>query len=95
MFDLTSKLSFKKAKSYIKDIRESTFYGVSIFLVGNKSDLKFLREVMPEEAEELKKSLKLSDYLEVSCLSKFNVDLLMNTIVKHFYKVFFKVGSKT
>ena len=93
LFDITNLESFKKIKNIVKEVREATFYGIEIFLVGNKTDLKYLREVAEEEAANLKKELKLTEYLEISCLNGFNFDRVFKTIVKKFRAIFFS-GKK-
>lgn len=90
MFDVTDSNSFDQLNKKIDEIRKKTFAGIEIFLIGNKTDLKYLREVSEDAALELKNSKNLQEYLEISCLSGFNFKRLIKTIFERYKKIFFE-----
>jgi len=53
VYDVTNLKSFKNAKIYFEQIREHARHkNQNIFVIGNKSDLKYSRQVSTEEAME-------------------------------------------
>jgi len=55
-------------------------------LVGNKSDLRHLREVPTEEAKEFAEKIKLS-FIETSALDSSNVELAFQNILTEIYHI--------
>lgn len=51
VYDISNRRSFENLKSWLDEINQYTNDQVSILLVGNKSDLRYLRSVSIEEAQ--------------------------------------------
>ena len=76
VFDLTKYQSFEAIDHWIKDAKAITGSEISIYLVGNKSDLRDLCIVKKEEAEEKVNNLGLIDYMETSAYMNIRIDEL-------------------
>ena len=59
VYDVTNRKTFEKVTSWIQELRENAHNKISIYLIGNKIDLKPQREVSYEEGYALAKSLKV------------------------------------
>ena len=93
MFDITRKWTFDQIPSMYRQIKKKTPIGVDFFLIGNKSDLKYLREVSVGEAQIMMEEYHFKDYLEVSSLNRFNFDKIFGILVKN-YKKFLRIHQK-
>ncbi len=83
LYDITSKSSFDELDAWIKLIRENTEdRGVSILLIGSKSDLADQRQVSPEEAKKLVEEKQINKYLECSSKTGENVKNIFHTLVE-------------
>jgi Ras-related protein Rab-11A len=69
VYDISKHATFKNVERWLQELRENADRNIVIMLVGNKSDLRHLREVSTEEAKEFAEKNKLS-FIEV-CLSTF------------------------
>jgi len=85
IYDITKFSTFESAETIIKEIREKIGNIVSILLVGNKNDLKFLRDVDFEEANEKSNSLNCT-VKEINCIDE---DPVHDTIKYLVAKIFF------
>ena len=85
IYDITKFHTFESAETFIKEIREKIGNIVSILLVGNKNDLKYLRDVDLEEANEKSNSLNCT-VKEINCIEE---DLVHDTIKYLVAKIFF------
>ena len=74
VFDLTNLKSFESIDQWVKDAREISGSEISIFLVGNKSDLRDLVIVKKEEAKEKVNKLELIEYCEASAYMNIRID---------------------
>ena len=52
MYDITKQKTFENVEKWLKELKEYADSGIMIMLVGNKTDLKKLREVKKEDAAE-------------------------------------------
>jgi len=85
IYDITKFNTFESAENIIKEIREKIGNIVSILLVGNKNDLKFLRDVDFEEANEKSNSLNCT-VKEINCIDETPVhDTIKYLVAKIFY----------
>ena len=50
MYDITKSKTFENTEKWLTELREYADPGIMIMLVGNKTDLKKLREVKKEDA---------------------------------------------
>jgi small GTP-binding protein len=65
---------------WLTELRENADRNIVIMLVGNKSDLRHLREVPTEEAKAFSEKQKLS-FIETSALDSTNVELAFQNIL--------------
>lgn len=80
VFDLTSELSFVRAKDWVKQLALSNNPDIVIALAGNKCDIpSSQRQVKPEEIKQLVLEESLV-YLETSAKTGNNVQKLFETI---------------
>lgn len=80
-FDLTRRSTFENAQKWINDAKAVSPNQIFI-LVGNKNDLKDLRQVSAEEAREKAKEIGCVDYIETSAKTGENVAEAFHTIGK-------------
>ncbi|MFX1432845.1 MAG: Rab family GTPase [Promethearchaeota archaeon] len=73
IYDLTDGNSLNKIPEWIQKIRKYSG-DIPLLLVGNKSDLKELREGSKEKLEKLKKRYDLSSSIEISLTTGENVE---------------------
>jgi len=52
VYDITKQKTFENVEKWLKELKEYADSGIMIMLVGNKTDLKKLREVKKEDAAE-------------------------------------------
>ncbi len=67
VYDISKHATFKNVERWLQELRENADRNIVIMLVGNKSDLRHLREVPTEEAKEFAEKNKLS-FIEVCLL---------------------------
>lgn len=67
VYDISKHVTFKNVERWLQELRENADRNIVIMLVGNKSDLRHLREVPTEEAKEFAEKNKLS-FIEVRLL---------------------------
>jgi len=67
-------------------LRENADRNIVIMLVGNKSDLRHLREVPTDEAKAFAEKNKLS-FIETSALDSTNVELAFQNILTEIYHI--------
>jgi len=84
-YDITRRQTFLKAEKWYQDIKENVGTNVAMMLIGNKSDLKHLREVKPEEAQAYAEKRQMS-YMETSALDSSNVELAFQGIITEAYR---------
>jgi len=71
---------------WLTELRENADRNIVIMLVGNKSDLRHLREVPTEEAKAFSEKHKLS-FIETSALDSTNVELAFQNILTEIYHI--------
>ena len=81
MFDLTNTQSFINVKSWIKLIKEECGNNFPILIVGNKNDLKNLREVSEEDIKNFCDEENL-EFIETSSKTGDNVKKAIKMICK-------------
>lgn len=80
VYDITKGKSFENTEKWLTELREYADQGIMIMLVGNKTDLKKLREVKKEDAAAFAEQKQLA-FIEASALDSTNVDLAFEGIV--------------
>jgi len=84
VYAINSRNSFKNIDQWLSELRENADQNIVIMLVGNKSDLKHLREVPEEEAQEYAQKNSLL-YMETSALDGGNVEEAFQQIITTIY----------
>ncbi|VDP02704.1 unnamed protein product, partial [Soboliphyme baturini] len=68
VYDVTDDRSFVDAKSWVEELRTSTYDALLIYLIGNKVDLSHQRKISAEVAREYAESIGAS-FWETSALA--------------------------
>ena len=89
VYDIAKYASFKNCERWLTELREHADRNIVIMLVGNKSDLRHLREVPTEEAKSFAEKNKLS-FIETSALDATNVELAFQNILNEIYHIMSK-----
>lgn len=80
-YDITSRASFDRAKSWVTELQQSGSAGMVIALAGNKADMSTQREVPEEEAQAYATEMGLL-FMETSAKTDFNVTELFAAVAK-------------
>ena len=81
VYDITKHTTFDDVRSiWLEELRNNADANIVVMLVGNKSDLRHLRDVTTEEAFEFAKQHNLS-FIETSALGGENVDKAFQNIL--------------
>ena len=73
IYDITKKSTFDNLERWLKELNDHANTGVVCLLIGNKSDLNYLRVVKQEEAMSYAKK-KGFGFFETSALESYNVN---------------------
>ncbi|KHJ97348.1 Ras family protein [Oesophagostomum dentatum] len=84
VFDITKAATFDSCKQWLHDVRGQS-ENVSVTLVGNKSDLRNLREVSTESARKFAEENHLT-FIETSALDSSNVEKAFTQAVTKIYR---------
>ena len=85
VYDITRKETFESVDKWINDIITTCDKGLTIILIGNKSDLESQRQISKEQGEEKAKSFELA-FLETSALSGENLEKGFNILINEVYE---------
>ena len=85
IYDTTKIKTFEYTEKIIKEIRPKIGNIIPILLVGNKNDLKFLRDIDYDDAEEKANSLNCI-LKEINCVDEDSVHEIMKYLIA---KIFF------
>ena len=80
----TATAYLTNVESWLKQIHEFSSAEASVFLVGNKCDLRERRQVTPEMGQKLADTYGLQFY-EVSAKDGTNIDFLFSAIGRNSY----------
>jgi len=86
VYDIAKYSTFKNVERWLTELRENADRNIVIMLVGNKSDLRHLREVPTDEAKAFAEKNKLS-FIETSALDSTNVELAFQNILTEIYHI--------
>lgn len=78
-FDITKKKSFEELKKWLNTINNYSNNFIKIYLFGNKLDLNYKREILPNNIKDFIKENKL-EYFEISVKDYTNINKLINKI---------------
>ena len=87
-FDITRYKTFEGLEEWMEILRSKEEKGalpMPILLVGSKNDLDILREIENKEIKEFVKSHDLIGYVECSSKTGDNVELAVDTLVRHIF----------
>ena len=90
VYDIARGSSFNNLNRWLTELRENAAANLSIMLVGNKSDLKHLREVRTEDGKSFAEKNGLF-FMEASALDSTNVELAFQNLITEIYH---NTGSK-
>ncbi len=80
VYDISNRKTFTNIKKWY-DFALTSAKGAKIILVGNKLDLKDIREVPTEEGYQLAQELGI-EFIEISAKTKENIDKVLDIIIK-------------
>ena len=80
VFDISKKMTFDNLDRWLNEVRAFTKPEVCIILVGNKSDLADMREVLKEDAIKYAAQQKIL-YFETSALASTNVEKVFEELL--------------
>lgn len=86
VYDISKRSSYENVTRWLKELRDHADQNIVIMLVGNKKDLRHMRQVPTEEAKELCKQEKLF-FIETSALADSNVSTAFETILEEIYRL--------
>jgi len=84
VYDIAKFATYKNVERWLTELRENADRNIVIMLVGNKSDLRHLREVPTDEAKAFAEKHSLS-FIETSALDSTNVELAFQNILTEIY----------
>ncbi|KAI6654593.1 Ras gtpase protein [Oopsacas minuta] len=84
VYDITDSQTYDNVTNWLKDLKDHADGNIVVMLVGNKSDLKHLRAVPTEMAQQFAESNQMS-FIETSALSSKNVEEAFTSVVKDIY----------
>jgi len=86
VYDISKRMSYDNVSRWLKELRDHADQNIVIMLVGNKKDLRHMRQVQTDEAKEFCKQNKLF-FIETSALADSNVTTAFETILKEIYRL--------
>eukprot|EP00921_Rhytidocystis_pertsovi_P012904 GHVQ01020953.1.p1 GENE.GHVQ01020953.1~~GHVQ01020953.1.p1 ORF type:complete len:231 (+),score=24.52 GHVQ01020953.1:399-1091(+) len=84
VYDISKRASFENVERWLKELLDHSEKNIVILLVGNKSDLKHLRAVSPDEARAYAGREGLA-FIETSALDATNVEQAFHQILNEIY----------
>jgi len=86
VYDISKRSSYDNVTRWLRELRDHADANIVIMLVGNKKDLRHMRQVQTDEAKEFCKQNKLF-FIETSALADSNVNTAFETILKEIHKL--------
>ena len=84
VYDVTKTKTFEKVDNWILDLRQNSSLNIPILIVGNKSDLSYLKNVDYEEGLEKANNLNC-EYAETSCVDLESVKEAFKLLIAKVY----------
>ena len=85
-YDISKLRSFNNIERWLSELRELSDSDIVVMLVGNKVDLKHLRAVNGEDAQEFAEQNKML-FIETSALDATNVEDAFNLTIKKVHEI--------
>ncbi|OEL16398.1 Ras-related protein RABA2a [Dichanthelium oligosanthes] len=89
VYDVSKPTTFENISRWLKELRDHADSNIRIMLVGNKTDLRHLRAVATEDAQNFAEAEGLS-YIETSALEATNVEEAFQLILGEIYRAISK-----
>ncbi|TKW24782.1 hypothetical protein SEVIR_3G072300v4 [Setaria viridis] len=89
VYDVSKPTTFENISRWLKELRDHADSNIRIMLVGNKTDLRHLRAVATEDAQNFAEAEGLS-YIETSALEATNVEEAFQLILGDIYRAISK-----
>ena len=89
VYDISKRLTYDNVSRWLKELRDHADSNIVVMLVGNKKDLRHMRQVNTDEAKEFCRNNKLF-FIETSALADSNVNIAFETILKEIYRLISK-----
>jgi len=84
LYDIAKHSTYTNVLTWLQELKNHADPNLVIMMVGNKSDLRHLRDVQTEEAESLAETNQLS-FIETSALDTTNVETAFHNILTEIY----------
>jgi len=85
VYDIAKHSTYENVNMWLQELKNHADPNLVIMLVGNKSDLRHLRDVQTEEAESFAETNQLS-FIETSALDTTNVETAFHNILTAIYQ---------
>lgn len=89
VYDISKRITYDNVSRWLKELRDHADQNIVIMLVGNKKDLRHMRQVQTDEAKEFCKQNKLF-FIETSALADSNVSTAFETILREIHRLISK-----
>ncbi|XP_039131939.1 ras-related protein Rab2BV-like [Dioscorea cayenensis subsp. rotundata] len=86
VYDITKRQTFDNVQRWLRELRDHADSNIVIMMAGNKSDLKHLRSVQEDDAQEFAEKEGLF-FLETSALESLNIEKAFQTILTEIYHI--------
>ena len=91
VYDISKRLTYDNVARWLKELRDHADSNIVIMLVGNKKDLRHMRQVNTDESKEFCRQHRLF-FIETSALADSNVSIAFETILKEIYRLISRKG---
>ena len=92
IYDVTNVKTFENIKAWVASIREEASSNISVYLCGNKIDMKEQRKVSTEEGEKLAEEFGLP-FKETSAKDSININETFNDLVERIDSIYSKLET--
>mmetsp|Transcript_21977 Transcript_21977/g.24332 ORF Transcript_21977/g.24332 Transcript_21977/m.24332 type:complete len:210 (+) Transcript_21977:115-744(+) len=86
VYDISKHATFENVERWLKELRDHAEPNIVVMLVGNKSDLRHLRNVETDEAMAFSEQHNLA-FIETSALDSSGVDTAFQRILTEIYRL--------
>jgi len=86
VYDIVAKETFDNIERWLQELRQHADANIVIMLVGNKSDMRHVREVPAERAELFVKENGLTTFVETSAKDNENVEFAFEKLITQIYE---------
>jgi len=86
VYDIVARETFDNIERWLQELRQHADANIVIMLVGNKSDMRHVREVPTERADIFMKENTLSSFMETSAKDNENVEFAFEKLITQIYE---------